>query len=128
MDAELGPDGGLVIGWTLRGTLHLATREDYHWLLGLTAGVQEGVTAPDRAVAAVGRALADGPLDRDGIAERIGTRGQATHHVMVLAALREFGVRYDGVVVGMWSAKSVDAPGCDDELSDVRRFEGTSGR
>lgn len=100
-------DGGaLVVGWLCRGTLHLVGREDYPWLLALTAPGrlignarrlrQEGVSADDadRAVAIVERALADdGPLTRPELAERIAARGirtagQATPHLLTLVALR----------------------------------------
>lgn len=99
-------EGSLVVGWLLRGTLHLVRREDYPWLLALTAPTrvaanrrrlaQEGVTAPqaERAVAVVERALAEeGPLSRHELAERIAaagvrTEGQATPHLLTLAVLR----------------------------------------
>ena len=107
----------LVVGWLARGTLHLVAAEDYPWLLGLTAPTrlatsrrrlsQEGVGADDarRAVAVVERALGDdGPLTRDELAERIGakgirTEGQATPHLLMLAALHGvavLGPRRDG--------------------------------
>ena len=91
----------LVRGWLLRGTLHLVSREDYPWLLGLTAPMrlsasarrlgQLGVSAAgaDRAVGVIVAALADqGPLSRDALAELMGTEGQATPHLLGLAALR----------------------------------------
>jgi hypothetical protein len=99
-------DRSLVVGWLCRGTLHLVGREDYPWLLALTAPGrltanarrlgQEGVTPDDarRALAIVERALADeGPLTRAELAERIAaagirTEGQATPHLLMLAALR----------------------------------------
>jgi len=105
VDAALG-DRSLVVAWLARGTLHLVTPDDYPWLLGLTAprGAaggerrlrQEGVSAGDaeRAVAIVERALgADGPLTRAQLAERIAaagirTAGQATPHLLGLAARR----------------------------------------
>ena len=85
-------------------------REDYPWLLGLTAPTrlatsrrrlgQEGVAPDDaeRAVKIVERALADaGPLTRPELAERIAaegirTEGQATPHLLMLAALRGIAV------------------------------------
>jgi hypothetical protein len=99
-------DGSLVVGWLMRGTLHLVLAEDYHWLHGLTAPTrlatnrrrlgQEGVSSQDaeRALATVERALADeGPLTRADLAERLAAEGirlegQATHHLVMLAALR----------------------------------------
>jgi winged helix DNA-binding protein len=106
IDAALTDDRALVVGWLMRGTLHLVGRDDYHWLLGLTAPGrlagnarrlgQEGVAPEDadRAVAIVERALTeDGPLTRAELAERIGARGirtegQAMPHLLMLAALR----------------------------------------
>jgi len=99
-------DGSLVVGWLLRGTLHLVPAEDYRWLLTLTAPTrlatnrrrlgQEGVSPDDaeRAVATIERHLADeGPLTRGELATRLAaegirTEGQAMHHLLVLAALR----------------------------------------
>jgi hypothetical protein len=99
-------DGQLVVGWLLRGTLHLVDRDDYGWLLGLTAPTQatttrrrlaeEGVAPDDadRAVQLVRRALAaDGPLTRAQLGERlrsagIPTAGQALPHLLGLAAQR----------------------------------------
>jgi hypothetical protein len=94
----------LVVGWLQRGTLHMVCREDYAWLLGLTAPTrrapsrrrlaQEGVSpaAADRGVQTIERALADGPLTRSQLAERLeatGIRaaGQAIVHMIMLSAL-----------------------------------------
>jgi Winged helix DNA-binding domain len=106
VDAALGEARSLVAGWLMRGTLHLVAREDYGWLLGLTAPgraagsarrlAQEAVSPADaeRAVAVVERALADdGPLTRAELADRIAshgirTAGQATPHLLALAARR----------------------------------------
>jgi hypothetical protein len=106
VDAALTEERSLVVAWLNRGTLHLVAREDYPWLLALTAPArfatsarrldQEGVPPDDaeRAVAIVERALADeGPLTRAQLAERIAaagirTEGQATPHLLMLAALR----------------------------------------
>jgi len=106
VDAALAGERSLVVAWLCRGTLHLVGADDYPWLLALTAParfatsrrrlVQEGV-APgdaDRAVTVSERALADeGPLTRRELAERIAVRGirtegQATPHLLMLAALR----------------------------------------
>jgi hypothetical protein len=104
-------EGTLVVGWLMRGTLHLVRREDYPWLLALTAPTrlaanrrrleQEGVSARDaeRAVAIVEGALSDeGSLTRGELAERIAaegirTAGQAMPHLLMLAALRGVAVR-----------------------------------
>ena len=105
VDAALA-DRSLVVGWLLRGTLHLVATEDFAWLLGLIAPTraatsarrlaQERVTpeAADRAVALVERALAEeGPLTRPEMAERLAaagirTEGQATPHLLMLSVLR----------------------------------------
>jgi hypothetical protein len=106
VDAALSDERSLVVAWLCRGTLHLVGAEDYPWLLALTAPGrvtgnarrlrQEGVGAQDaeRAVGIVERALADdGPLTRAELAERLAARGirtegQATPHLLLLAALR----------------------------------------
>jgi hypothetical protein len=106
VDRALTVDRSLVVTWLGRGTLHLVCSADYPWLLGLTAPImaahsrrrlgQEGVSPDDadRAVAIVERALAEeGPLTRAELAERIAARrirteGQATPHLLALAARR----------------------------------------
>jgi hypothetical protein len=110
VDAALTDERSVVVAWLGRGTLHLVGRDDYPWLLGLTAPTrlansgrrlrQEGVAPQDaeRAVRIVERALADaGPLTRPELAERIAakgipTDGQATPHLLGLAALRGIAV------------------------------------
>jgi hypothetical protein len=106
VDAALTADRSLVVAWLGRGTLHLVRAEDHAWLLALTAPPrmaanrrrlgQEGVS-PDEAERALGvveRALAaEGPLTRPELAARIAaagirTAGQATPHLLMLAALR----------------------------------------
>jgi hypothetical protein len=106
VDAALTRERSLVRGWLGRGTLHLVVAEDYPWLLGLTAPKrfansrrrlgQEGVSPDDaeHAVRVIERALADdGPLGRSELADRmaaagIRTEGQATPHLLALAAFR----------------------------------------
>jgi Winged helix DNA-binding domain len=106
VDRELTTARSLVVGWLLRGTLHLVRREDYGWLHALTAPpqiarsrrrlAQEGVSpaAGERAVEIVETALAaEGTLTRAELAERLAaggihTEGQATPHLLRLAALR----------------------------------------
>jgi hypothetical protein len=112
-------DRSLVVGWLMRGTLHLVAAEDFGWLLGLTAPTRIAASARrlrqlgigpddgDRAVATIERALAgEGPLTRPELAERLAaaclpTEGQATPHLLMLAALRGVAVlgpvRPDGV-------------------------------
>jgi Winged helix DNA-binding domain len=103
VDRALGDS--LAITWLMRGTLHLVARADLPWLLALTARTrfatsrrrlaQEGVPPADaeRAVEIVERALADGPATRAALADRLAaagirTAGQATPHLLMLAALR----------------------------------------
>jgi hypothetical protein len=110
VDAALTHERSVLVTWLMRGTLHLVGRDDYPWLLGLTAPArlsanrrrlaQEGVSPGDaeRAVGIVERALADdGPLTRPQLAERIAakgirTEGQAAPHLLMLAALRGIAV------------------------------------
>jgi hypothetical protein len=110
VDTALTDARSLVVAWLMRGTLHLVGREDYPWLLGLTAPgraagsarrlAQEGVSAEEaeRAVAIVARALADdGPLTRAELARRIAaagirSEGQAAPHLLALAARRGIAV------------------------------------
>ena len=95
--------GELVISWLNRGTLHLVCREDYGWLHALTAPTtrtannrrlaQEGVSDPARGLRAITQALADGPLLRRDIGERIGAKGSALTHLLVAATLEGLIVR-----------------------------------
>lgn len=105
VDAALA-DGRLTITWLLRGTLHLVATEDAGWLLALTAPTRTAasarrlrqlgvsVEAAERAVALVADAVAGGaPLTRAQVAEHLAaagirTEGQATPHLIGLAALR----------------------------------------
>lgn len=106
----------VVVGWLLRGTLHLVGRDDYWWLHALTAPRQrtgnrrrlaeEGVSDPQaaRGVQVVTGALADGAacsraalrelLDAAGVP----TAGQAIVHVLHRASIEGRLVR--GPVVG----------------------------
>jgi hypothetical protein len=110
VDAALTDERSVVVAWLGRGTLHLVGRDDYPWLLALTAPTrlatsrrrlgQEGVAPKDaeRAVKIVERALADaGQLTRSELAERIAakgirTEGQATVHLLMPVALRGIAV------------------------------------
>src|SRR5450755_1771294 len=97
VDRALSADRSLLITWLNRGTLHLVATEDYWWLHPVTTPplftasarrlAQEGVPPADadRGVAAIESALADGPLSRGQLAERIvaagvRTEGQALVH------------------------------------------------
>jgi hypothetical protein len=111
VDRALTDERSLLITWLNRGTLHLVRREDYPWLLALTAPTQitgnlrrlgqEGVSPDDadRGVTVMERALADeGPLTRDQLRERIAAAGvrterQALVHVLMRASLLGLAVR-----------------------------------
>jgi hypothetical protein len=94
--------GELVISWLNRGTLHLVCRDDYPWLLALTAPTtrtanarrlaQEGVSDPQGGVKRILKALEHGPLLRSEIGDRIGARAAALTHLLVAASL-------DGLIV-----------------------------
>jgi hypothetical protein len=110
VDAALTDERSVLVAWLGRGTLHLVGREDYPWLLALTAPTRFATSArrlgqlgvspgdADRAVKVVQRALAaDGPLTRAQLAQRIAaegirTEGQATPHLLGLAAQRGIAV------------------------------------
>jgi Winged helix DNA-binding domain len=116
VDRELTERRSLLITWCNRGTLHLVASEDYAWLHALTTPslftasarrlAQEGVppTDAERGVATIERCLiAEGPLSRAQLAERIAaagvrTEGQALVHLLLLASLRGIAVR--GPMVG----------------------------
>ena len=141
IDAALTDTRELVVAWLNRGTLHLVHRDDYAWLLALTAPPrftsnarrlrQEGVSPDDaeRAVAAVERALADeGPLTRPELAERmaahgIRTAGQATPHLLMLAALRGVAV-LTGEAYALtrdWLGEEPAVPDRDEALAELGR-------
>lgn len=104
VNAEL-EDRSVVISWLCRGTLHMVRRDDYPWLLGLSAPTQRQTNlrrlyqcgfSPDRARKATGlivRMLGDeGPLRRSAIGERLRAagfvvEGQALVHLLYLPSL-----------------------------------------
>jgi hypothetical protein len=104
VNAEL-EDRSVVISWLCRGTLHMVRRDDYPWLLGLSAPTQRQGNLrrlyqcgfnPDRARKAAGlivRMLGDeGPLLRSAIGERLRAagfvvEGQALVHLLYLPSL-----------------------------------------
>ncbi len=115
VDRALTQERSLLITWLNRGTLHLVRPEDYWWLHALTTPplwsgsarrlAQEGVSreAADRGVAVIERSLANGPMTRGQLRDRIaaaGVRvaGQALVHVLLLASLRGIAIR--GPMVG----------------------------
>jgi hypothetical protein len=93
-------DDALVVTWLNRGTLHLVHRDDYPWLQALTAPTRDATSArrlrqlgvsesdADRAVAIVAAAVHEAPRPRAQLAELLGTEGQATPHLLALAARR----------------------------------------
>jgi hypothetical protein len=105
VNRELGEERSVVVSWLNRGTLHLVDREDFAWLLGLTAPTQVvgnrrrllqlGFSAArsDDAVRMIEQELAEhGPLSRAALVERLGRRGVPTGgqrivHLLFLAAL-----------------------------------------
>ncbi len=111
VDRALSEDRTLVVTWLNRGTLHLVRSEDYPLLQALTTPPlftscarrlrQEGVSEAEagRALKAIERAIADeGPQTRVQLRERIEaagvrTDGQATIHLLFLAAVRGVVVR-----------------------------------
>jgi hypothetical protein len=110
VDDALTADRSVVVSWLNRGTLHLVLAEDYWWLHRLTAPqmltgnarrlAQEGVPPEDaeRGVGVIERSLADGPLTRAELRERVAaagvrTQGQAMVHILALATLRGLTVR-----------------------------------
>jgi Winged helix DNA-binding domain len=104
VNRALGEDRSVVIGWLVRGTLHLVCAEDYPWLHGLAAPTQRqgnlrrleqcGFTPDraDRAVAVIERLLEHGPLGREQIGRDLTDRGfelgdQALVHLLVRSSL-----------------------------------------
>jgi hypothetical protein len=116
VDRALTQDKSLLITWLNRGTLHLVRSEDYWSLHRLTAKPQFQVgsgrilarlgvsaAAADSAVGVVERALADGPLTRAQLADRLVSSGLppaggAALQVLILASLRGIAVR--GPMIG----------------------------
>jgi hypothetical protein len=104
VNRTLGEDRSVVIGWLVRGTLHLVCAEDYLWLHGLAAPTQRqgnlrrleqcGFTPDraDRAVAVIERLLEHGPLAREQIGHELSDRGfelrdQALVHLLLRSSL-----------------------------------------
>ncbi len=100
--AERVDESALVTTWLLRGTLHLVAVEDLGWLHALTGALVRPQTerrlaelgvAPARALRVIERALADGPLARADLADRLraaglAAEGQIVPHLLGLAASR----------------------------------------
>lgn len=140
VDRELTEKRSLVVGWLLRGTLHMVRREDYAWLHALTAPRQmagsrrrlgeEGVSPAEAelAVELVETSLAaEGPLMRAALAERLAaagipTEGQATPHLLRLAALE--GVAVLGPVRDGAQAYALAREWLGEELTAVDRDAG----
>ena len=115
VDSALSEERSLLITWLNRGTLHLVRSEDYPWLQALTTPplftgssrrLGELGLSPaeaDRGTRAIAKALADGPMTRAQLKERLDsagvqTEGQAMLHLMFRAALE--GVVVRGPMVG----------------------------
>ena len=147
VDSALTVDRSLVVAWLGRGTLHLVHRDDYPWLLSLTAPArgapnrrrlrQEGVSAnqAERAVSVIGAALAEeGLLTRPELAARmaahkIPTAGQATPHLLMLATLRGVSVLgpiKDGVqafvLTETWLGTRSNSTTCDDRPAMLQQL------
>lgn len=103
VDAAFARRHGLVVTWLMRGTLHVVPAQDVRWLLdvlrpprsaGRTRRLGLGLDDDllDRALPAVAELLADGPLTRTEIAERLRADGhpigpgQAPAHLLFVAA------------------------------------------
>jgi hypothetical protein len=104
VDSARLDDRSIVLGWAMRGTLHLVAAEDHGWIVPLTVEPgranayrrlsQEGVppNQPERALRLIEATLArEGPLTRSEIGDRlrrdgIRTSGQALPHLLWLAA------------------------------------------
>lgn len=134
LDAALGA-GTLVIGWLLRGTLHLVRAEDYWWLHRLCAprqragsvrrlgqlGVSEDQAA--RAVVVLAEEVVRGRRTRAELAEALAaegipTAGQATPHLIGRAAT-------EGVLVAVgervYGPPPSAGPGPEDPLATLGR-------
>lgn len=119
VDAALSA-GTLVVAWLNRTTLHLVRAEDYGWLLALTAreapvlhrlarlGIHDAEARMER--------MLHGPLTRAEMAERAGTEGQQTPHLIALAALRGRIVATGTHVYG-----PAPGPGRDGDLAELGR-------
>jgi hypothetical protein len=86
VDRARTEERALVRTWAMRGTMHLLAADDVEWLVPLFAGPladnsrkrlgELGMPPPhqERALREIAAALADGPLGRDALAERIERR------------------------------------------------------
>jgi hypothetical protein len=71
--SDVGASRGLVVGWLMRGTLHLVCVEDWWWLWTLTARRVGPGDAAGRLVAEV--LAGEGPLVRAALLERLAAKG-----------------------------------------------------
>lgn len=105
VDRALTDDRSVLITWLNRGTLHLVDRDDYAWLLGLTAPTQlaaverrlarDGISPDDaeRASRLIDRALAEeGPLTRHELGRRLEEAGLPIRGNAVVQVLFRTGV------------------------------------
>ena len=143
VDRVLVEDRSVVVAWLNRGTIHMAARDDYPWLLGLTAPTQlagssrrlaqEGVSDPERGVKAIVTALGkDGPLPRRALrahlaGQGIRIEGQAFLHQLFATALRGLvvigpqGVALTRDWLGTDPPKSLEGEARDRALAELAR-------
>ena len=135
--AERVDESALVTTWLLRGTLHLVAVEDLGWLHALTGALVRPQTerrlaelgvAPERALRVIERALADGPLARADLADRLraaglSAEGQIVPHLLGLAASRGTLVLAGGAyaLTADVAPAARAAPDRDDALAELAR-------
>ncbi|MGY0235171.1 winged helix DNA-binding domain-containing protein [Longispora urticae] len=133
-------DGSVVRTWAMRGTLHLLAAADVRWIVGLLGprfaragrgrryqlGLDDEVA--ERGLTVLAAVLADGPLARDAIVERLAGHGfrldgrsQAPAHLLALAAHRGLvccGPEETYTLLDDWVPAS---PAPDDPLAELAR-------
>lgn len=115
VDRAITDERSVVVDWLNRGTIHLVRREDHDWLHALTTPPLRAAAArrlqvraitpeaAERGIAAIARALADGPLERDRLREPLASAigvvaDEAVTALLFAASLRGLVVR--GPVTG----------------------------
>ncbi len=110
LERALTEDRSLAVSWLNRGTLHLVGRDELPWLHGLTVPrlatsnrtrlKQEGVSPgqAEKGADLIVEALADGPLGRNELRDRldaagIPTAGQALVHILLFTTIRDTIIR-----------------------------------
>jgi len=147
VEAERLEDRSIVRVWAMRGTIHIVASEDEGWLRQLLAPLiipesyrrmnEEGLARDqaDRAVRLMTRALADGPLTRAEIGERLRRRGitpegaQALAHLVRMANLKGLavigpprGAKETMALTRDWLPKTADKSPDDPAAELARRF------